>query len=339
VYGCSMAHPVVPPVGFRAVMGPPDDLEEVVDLVVGAETSVDGASAANLSLIGMLVGRPGTDPAHDLLQVRDTTTGGLAAIGIYNNSDPHIESETSGRVHPDHEGVGIGSAIVRWGLERSRTLMPRAPSDARVTNRCQISDQNTAAARLLTDLGYTADRHEIEMQIVFGEPVVIAPLPSGITVRKMSGADDLAIVAGVVTAAFRDHYGWVRSSQEDTMGRWENFRAMDEWDDGLVWIAETAQEAVGVLVGIRTHGSHTDSGFIGSLGVRRQARGRGLARYLLTAACAEYQDRGMRSVALDVDADNLTGATRLYESVGMAPVRAETAYLIELRPGIDRVKR
>jgi len=37
--------------------------------------------------------------------------------------------------------------------------------------------------------------------------------------RKMSGADDLTIVAGVVSAAFRDHDGWVKSSQEEMMAR------------------------------------------------------------------------------------------------------------------------
>jgi hypothetical protein len=47
----------------------------------------------------------------------------------------------------------------------------------------------------------------------------------------------------------------------------------------------------------------------------------------------------MQAVALEVDADSLTGATKLYRSVGMEPVRSETAYLIELRPGVDLVKR
>ncbi|MEO8330435.1 MAG: GNAT family N-acetyltransferase, partial [Candidatus Nanopelagicales bacterium] len=43
----------------------------------------------------------------------------------------------------------------------------------------------------------------------------------------------------------------------------------------------------------------------------------GIARALLFTAFAEYRSRGRTSVELGVDSSNETGATRLYESVGM----------------------
>jgi ribosomal protein S18 acetylase RimI-like enzyme len=51
--------------------------------------------------------------------------------------------------------------------------------------------------------------------------------------------------------------------------------------------------------------------------VRRPWRGRGLGRALLLHTFAEFQRRGMNRISLGVDAENPTGATRLYESVGM----------------------
>jgi mycothiol synthase len=58
-------------------------------------------------------------------------------------------------------------------------------------------------------------------------------------------------------------------------------------------------------------------GWVGSIGTRRQWRGRGLGRVLLLAAFGEFYRRGERRIALAVDAGNETGATKLYESVGM----------------------
>lgn len=47
------------------------------------------------------------------------------------------------------------------------------------------------------------------------------------------------------------------------------------------------------------------------------------------------QQRGVQRVGLGVDARNKTGATRLYERVGMHVDQELVSYKIELRPGRD----
>src|SRR5436305_182428 len=64
-------------------------------------------------------------------------------------------------------------------------------------------------------------------------------------------------------------------------------------------------------------GQGIGGGYDGVLGVRRDYRGRGYAKALLIRTFAEFWDRGMPRVTLGVDATNPTGATHLYESVGM----------------------
>ena len=54
-----------------------------------------------------------------------------------------------------------------------------------------------------------------------------------------------------------------------------------------------------------------------TLGTLEPWRGQGLGRALLLHAFGELYRRGERRVALAVDAGNETGATHLYESVGM----------------------
>lgn len=53
------------------------------------------------------------------------------------------------------------------------------------------------------------------------------------------------------------------------------------------------------------------------LGVRRPWRARGIGRALLVTAFVAVHARGGEAVELGVDAANPTGATRLYEDVGM----------------------
>jgi len=53
------------------------------------------------------------------------------------------------------------------------------------------------------------------------------------------------------------------------------------------------------------------------LGVLASRRGRGIGAGLLRSSFGIFAGRGVRRVALNVDAENPTGATALYERVGM----------------------
>ncbi|MDQ1698604.1 MAG: mycothiol synthase, partial [Frankiaceae bacterium] len=71
---------------------------------------------------------------------------------------------------------------------------------------------------------------------------------------------------------------------------------------------------------------------VGTLGTLREARGRGIGSLLLRTAFAEFAARGLRKVTLGVDAANLTGAVRLYESVGM---RADHEWVLYEFPPLE----
>ena len=78
---------------------------------------------------------------------------------------------------------------------------------------------------------------------------------------------------------------------------------------------------------------HFGAGWIAGLGVRRPWRRRGVARALLLRAFGQFYDRGERRVALAVDSESPTGATRLYERVGMRVAWKIVAYEKELDAG------
>ena len=56
--------------------------------------------------------------------------------------------------------------------------------------------------------------------------------------------------------------------------------------------------------------------WINTLGTLRSHRGRGIATALMIDALHRYRDHGMTHAMIGVDADNPTGAHRLYRSLG-----------------------
>lgn len=56
---------------------------------------------------------------------------------------------------------------------------------------------------------------------------------------------------------------------------------------------------------------------------------------MLQLAFGGFLRRGKARVTLDVDAESLTGATRLYERAGMHILWQKTAFELVLREGMD----
>ena len=84
-------------------------------------------------------------------------------------------------------------------------------------------------------------------------------------------------------------------------------------DPSLVYLVRDGDEVVAAEVNAVRFGA----GWVDTIGIAKPWRRHGLGRALLLQAFGELYRRGERRVALAVDAGNETGATHLYESVGM----------------------
>ena len=87
----------------------------------------------------------------------------------------------------------------------------------------------------------------------------------------------------------------------------------DNYDPSLWLLARDGDE----IAGISLCDLDPDEGWVGVLGVRRPWRRRGLATPLLYAELPRHPRSWEASRSLGVDAANPTGATQLYEGVGM----------------------
>jgi GNAT superfamily N-acetyltransferase len=111
--------------------------------------------------------------------------------------------------------------------------------------------------------------------------------------------------------AFQDHWEHHSTPFEEW---WARHGKNPNLDLSLWFLIRDGDEIAAVT---RNEGNRNGGGYIGALGVRRPWRGRGYAKALLLHSFREFFERGMPRVTLGVDAQNPTGATHLYERVGM----------------------
>ncbi|NPV65793.1 MAG: GNAT family N-acetyltransferase [Anaerolineae bacterium] len=249
---------------------------------------------------------------------------------------PHVHPFIWGCVHPDYQGRGIGTGLMDWAEARAARVVNDAPAGARVSVRASTVSTNERAARLLTRRGYRPVRHFWRMVRELEPAVTPEPpdWPEGITLRPYFPGLDDRLIHRVVMDSFRDHWGFI----EEPFEAWRRrVRGRPDFDPSLWLLAVTTasggDEIVGVALCSPAAIEDPDMGWVGSLGVLREWRRRGIARALLQYAIGEFYRRGQARVGLGVDAASLTGATRLYEEVGMRVVRQWDQYEKVLREG------
>jgi mycothiol synthase len=261
-----------------------------------------------------LNGRPshvGESEVHEWTSLVDLPNGswlyederGPAAVGWswpYNDVAHGI-----GAVHPRAKRTGLGSQLLdrseRVGYE---TGLPRMHQFALGTD--------SAAAALMVSRGYRDVRHFYDMAIDLDE----RPEVPDVAIETLREGDERAFHAAL-DEAFQDHWEHRSSSFEEWWRRRAGSRA---FDPALWFVIRDGDEIVAIA---RNEANRNGGGYVGHLGVRRSWRGRGYAKALLLHTFREFWNRGFRRVTLGVDAESPTGATRLYEGVGMR-VESET---------------
>jgi ribosomal protein S18 acetylase RimI-like enzyme len=104
----------------------------------------------------------------------------------------------------------------------------------------------------------------------------------------------------------------------------DGWRSAESYDRDAWWFAYEADRPVGMLMGDNRR-LEQGEGFVRNLGVRKSLRGKGIARALMLTGFAHWLESGRSGVQLGVDTANVTGATRLYESVGMRSLMSAVA--------------
>ncbi|HEV2360355.1 MAG TPA: GNAT family N-acetyltransferase [Acidimicrobiales bacterium] len=205
----------------------------------------------------------------------------------------------AGAVRPSAQGRGLGAQIAE--LAESRLAEEGAP---RAHGWTVAGDE--AASKLFQERGYREVRRFWEMAIdLDGE------IPEPAVEIETFDEKDARLFHAALEEAFADHW----EHHAETFDEWWSRQHTQPGYDPTLWFLVRDGEEMAAVC--RNDANRSGGGFVGALGVRRPWRGRGYGRALLRHSFREFKRRGSTTASLGVDSSNPTGATRLYESVGM----------------------
>ena len=294
------------PDGCTVRAATPEDAAAINELVVAADEAVQGWSdetEADLLDWWRLV-----DLEQDSWVVEQH--GSLAAYGVVF---AHAEkAELDGFVHPTKTGLGLGTWLLARGEARARE---RELPIARTW--CLAPDG--AARRLFESLGYREVRRYYRMLIELEAPPPAPEWPEGFRIGTFE-LDDAREFHAAVNEAFADEWSFLSMPFE----QWVEHRIKAPDFDPTLWFIVREGEEIAAF--LRADPERGGAGWVGVVGVRKPWRKRGLGLSWLHHTFGEFYRRGQPRIALGVDAQNPTGATRLYERAGMCVAYEAVAF-------------
>lgn len=312
-----------------------DDVSDVHALWADCQEDLTGQRSVLLEDFERWWSTPGFDLAAST-RVARAPDGRLAGYGVFFDMDPiPVSPFLNARVHPDFEGRGIGTALLRWGEATAPRVFERLDPDLRVVLQlCRLS-HHEATLRLFTENGYSLTRHSCVMQVDLDDTLAAPRRPPGIDLIPYARRGNLLEMLDAKREAFLDHRGAVEGVDPREEERWLHAIANGAEDPDLWYLAMDGEEIAGVCLCAPRSPGEDGAAYVDTVAVRRPWRRRGVGLALLLHAFRELRAKGHARATLDVDAENLTGAVRLYEKAGMSVLRGDDTWEKELRPGRD----
>lgn len=247
--------------------------------------------------------------------------GSFAGVGwLWAPREDSRELTADHYVHPGHRDTVLDDVLIDLVEARAAQIatQPEGQSlrglvmfaDVKQVGRCSsFIDRGFSHVRDLccmrTDLDPSASR--------------VSSWPDGITVRTVEPERDGRRLHAADEEAFSEHYLFFATPFEEwRLRRFDR----DDFDPSLWLVAWDRDEIAGQVWAI-PRGAEV---FIEDLSVRKRWRGRGLGAALLSEVFGLLAARGHTLVRLFVDVQNITGAIRVYERVGMRAERRFEAY-------------
>lgn len=229
---------------------------------------------------------------------------------------------------PGYRSDELQAALQTWTEARAQEKCV-APMSAPRYFQVWSPDTVTHRTRFLQARGYAVTRSFFVMLYKPLEHELPVSLPAHLEFREAT-PDHIRAVWEARVEAFRDHWGSSpQMATEESFNLFKHDPALnlDLWR--IVWDKNENQIA-GISVNFIFENDNKLYGFkrgwIASLGVRRPWRKHGVGRALLLGSLNRLREAGMTEAGLGVDAENPTGALKLYTSAGFKVHKRSDVY-------------
>jgi mycothiol synthase len=228
---------------------------------------------------------------------------------------------------PRWRGKGIRRAMLRHNERRLRQIAADHPKDQPRILESWAAGTERHWESLLVDEGYEAVRYGFDMLRPHLDDVPSPSLPQGLDVRPVQPTAYRAVWEAA-KEAFQDEWDYSQEDwSDDQFARWQT---EPTFDPSLWQVAWDGDQVAGMVLSFVDHAENEEyrrkRGYTEGICVRRPWRRRGLARALIARSLLMLREHGMTEAALGVDADNPSGALRLYQSLGFRRVKQTTIY-------------
>ena len=280
-----------------------------------------------------------TMPKFDInlsTQIVETLKGkiiGFAKVLTFENLPVHPYIGIN--VDPEFQNKGIGTMLLEWAQNRAGEFIDEVPEDMRVSLMSGAKKDYKPAEALLKKSGFSPIRYFFEMETELNEFYEGSELPGNIKICTFKDRPILEDVCKADTEIFKEHWGYIESDPKEKLEFWQHFfiDANKDFVPELWYIAMVGDDIAGICLNDSSFLNMQNNGYVNILGVKKKWRKQGLGKALLIHSFNEFYKIGKNKVSLHVDASSLTGATRLYESVGMHPAKTFVRFEKEIRPG------
>ena len=213
----------------------------------------------------------------------------------------------------DFCGCGFELALLSRA-EQQASETAREQGDPHVQLFAQAAGSNPEAQRALGQAGFELTSTFEKMECRLEEPPAVPPVIAGLDIRPFVVGRDEAAVYHADEEAFLDERGHTPRTVEQWSRRLG--RHAEHFDPSVWLVAWDGDEVAGAALGEVV----MPDGWIHHLGVRRPWRRRGVGAALTLAALGTFYRLGIQTVHLNVDAESLTNAHRLYRRLGFQVV-------------------
>jgi len=230
-----------------------------------------------------------------------------------------------GYLHPDWRGKGIGTTMWEAGERRALEIAAGHPKEMPKFLQVEAFESEKGLVTLLESRGYQPVRYETYMVRDLSGPFPEAPMPPGLEVRPVK-PEHLRHIFDASNEAFRDHWGSRDVSEEGYKAEMESPVFHPElWK--VAWAGDQMASVIHNFVDEKENVEYQRKrGYTEGICTRRPWRKLGLAHSLLVQSMQMFKEMGMTETALSTDSQNLSGAVRLYESVGYRKVKLQVNY-------------